>query len=49
MEGKLCRGSDSNGEKNNDLHRDGCSAGGQSGRKRVRLNPLRSLLADCAE
>jgi hypothetical protein len=31
-------GSDSNGEKSNDLHRDRCSEGGRSGRKRVRLD-----------
>ncbi len=31
--------SDSNGAKNNDLHPDECSAGGRSGRRRMRLNP----------
>jgi hypothetical protein len=32
-------GSDSNGEKNNDLHRDWCSVSWRSGRRRERLNP----------
>jgi NAD(P)-dependent dehydrogenase (short-subunit alcohol dehydrogenase family) len=33
------RGSDSNGEKNNDLQRDRCSLRGRSGRRVERLNP----------
>ncbi len=33
-------GCDSNGAKNNELHPDGCSPGGRSGRKRLRLNPV---------
>ena len=32
-------GSDSNGEKNNDLHQDCCSVGWRSGRRWARLNP----------
>jgi hypothetical protein len=36
---RTARSSDSNGEKNNDLHWDWCSVGWRSGRNRKRLNP----------